>query len=155
MLRLLWLVPALPLAGAVVLALFGGTLGRRRAAVVGVGSVATAAAITILIAIAFLTAPPAGDAYTQTLWRWFEVAGFRPAIALRLDALSLLMALVVTFVGALIHLYSAEFMWDDEGFTRFFAYMNLFVASMLTLVLAPSLLCCSSGGRASGSASTC
>jgi NADH-quinone oxidoreductase subunit L len=61
-------------------------------------------------------------------------------VDLDLDALSLVMTLVVTVVGFLIHLYSTEYMADDEGFSRFFAYMNLFVASMLVLVLADNLL---------------
>jgi len=68
------------------------------------------------------------------------VGDFRPEIALYFDAVTLLMVLVITFVGFLIHLYSIEYMRDDEGFSRFFAYMNLFVASMLTLVLANNLL---------------
>ena len=68
------------------------------------------------------------------------VGGFRASVTFYLDALSLVMMLVVTFVGFLIHLYSAEFMAEDEGYSRFFAYMNLFVGSMLTLVLADNLL---------------
>ena len=68
------------------------------------------------------------------------LAGFQPAIAFYLDALSLIMTLVVTFVSFLIHLYSAEFMIESEGYSRFFAYMNLFVASMVTLLLADNLL---------------
>jgi NADH-quinone oxidoreductase subunit L len=80
------------------------------------------------------------QAYTQVLWTWIDVAGFEPQIAFYLDALSLVMILVVTFVGFLIHIYSAEFMIEDEGFSRFFGYMNLFVASMITLLLANNLL---------------
>ena len=78
--------------------------------------------------------------YTQTLWTWIDVGSFRPQIAFYLDALSLVMMLVVTFVSFLIHLYSAEFMRTDEGYSRFFAYMNLFVACMVTLLLADNLL---------------
>ena len=78
--------------------------------------------------------------YTQTLWTWIDVGSFRPQIAFYLDALSLVMMLVVTFVSFLIHLYSTEFMRADEGYSRFFAYMNLFVASMVTLLLADNLL---------------
>ena len=104
------------------------------------GAVAASAIISILIAAAFLSAPPASGMYTQTLWTWIDVGSFRPQIAFYLDALSLVMMLVVTFVSFLIHLYSAEFMRDDEGYSRFFAYMNLFVASMVTLLLANNLL---------------
>lgn len=140
MITLLWLIPALPLASALVLVLFGSRLSRRAAAVVGVGSIGLSALVTSLVAVSFLSAPPAGNSYTQRLWTWISVAGFEPQIGLHLDALSLVMVLVVTFVGFLIHVYSAEFMIEDEGYSRFFAYMNLFVAAMLTLLLADNLL---------------
>ncbi len=86
------------------------------------------------------SSPPPGHAFAQTLWTWISVGGFSPRIELCLDPLSLVMALVVTFVGFLILLYSAEYMDEDEGYSRFFAYMDLFVASMLMLVLAENLL---------------
>ena len=140
MFRLLWLIPAIPFASFAVLALFGPRISKKAAAVIGVGSIAASAVISILITWKFLAFPPPGDSYTQVLWTWIDVAGFRPQIAFYLDALSLIMTLVVTFVSFLIHLYSAEFMIESEGYTRFFAYMNLFVASMVTLVLADNLL---------------
>jgi NADH-quinone oxidoreductase subunit L len=140
MLSLLWLIPALPLASALVLVLFGARFSRRATAVVGVGSIGLSALITILVAVSFFSAPPSGNSYTQVLWTWINVAGFEPEIGFYLDPLSLVMVLVVTFVGFLIHIYSAEFMIEDEGYSRFFAYMNLFVASMITLLLANNLL---------------
>ena len=140
MLELLWLVPAIPFAGALVLAVLGARMSHKSVTTVGVGSVAASAIISILIAAAFLSAPPAPEMYTQTLWTWIDVGSFRPQIAFYLDALSLVMMLVVTFVSFLIHLYSAEFMRTDEGYSRFFAYMNLFVACMVTLLLADNLL---------------
>ena len=140
MISLLWLIPALPFASALILALIGSRLSKRLAASLGVGSIGLSAVITILVAISFFTAPPAGASYTQLLWTWIDVAGFRPQIGLYLDSLSLVMLLVVTFVGFLIHVYSAEFMIEDDGYSRFFAYMNLFVASMLTLLLGNNLL---------------
>jgi len=136
----MWLIPALPFASALLLVLFGSRFSRRAAAAVGVGSIGLSALVTILVAASFLSAPPAGNSYTQVLWTWINVAGFEPQIGLYLDALSLVMVLVVTFVGFLIHIYSAEFMIEDEGYSRFFAYMNLFVASMITLLLANNLL---------------
>src|SRR5262249_23896695 len=123
-----------------LLVLFGSRLSRRGAAAVGVGSIGLSALITILVASSFWSAPPAGNSYTQVLWTWIEVAGFQPQIGLYLDALSVVMILVVTFVGFLIHIYSAEVMIEDPGYSRFFAYMNLFVASMITLLLANNLL---------------
>jgi len=138
--RLLWLIPALPLAGFLMLALLGGRMPRRTAAVTGTGSVGLSAVLTMLIGIQFIRTPPAEGSYTQVLWKWIGVAGFEPRIAFYLDALSLLMIFVVTFVAFWIHVYSTEFMIEDEAYSRFFAYMNLFVASMLILVLADNLL---------------
>src|SRR5215469_5699783 len=138
--QLLWLIVAMPLVSALVLAVLGSHLSRRVVAAWGVGSIGVSAVITMLVAVEFVSSPPAGNAYTQFLWTWINVAGFQPHIGFYLDALSLVMIFVVTFVGFWIHLYSAEFMMHDEGYSRFFAYMNLFVASMLTLLLADNLL---------------
>ena len=139
MLQFLWLIPALPFAGFLILALGGRRLSRVQAAAVGVGSVGLSMVLTILIGARFIGSPP-GNAPVQVLWTWMSVGGFRPEIAFRLDALSLTMTAVITVVGFLIHLYSSEFMAGDEGYSRFFAYMNLFVGAMLTLVLADNLL---------------
>jgi NADH-quinone oxidoreductase subunit L len=140
----LWLIPALPLAGFAALALagrrLGRRLGRRAPAVIGAGTAGAAAALCAMIAVRFFESPPPGRAFAETLWTWISVEGFAPRIELYLDPLSLVMALVVTFVGFLILLYSAEFMEEEEGYSRFFAYMDLFVASMLILVLAKNLL---------------
>jgi NADH-quinone oxidoreductase subunit L len=134
---LLWLIPAIPFASALVLALFGRSLSKRVVAIAGTGSIGLSALISLAIVPAFLAS---ATPYTQVLWTWIDVAGFRPEIAFYLDPVSLLMIAVVTFVSFLIHLYSAEFMEEDEGYSRFFAYMNLFVASMVVLVLADNLL---------------
>ena len=138
MLRLLWLVPALPFASSLVLALV--RLPRRAVAWIATSSIAASTIISLLVAGSFLSTPPAAFAYTEALWRWFDAGSLHPEIALYLDPLSLIMMVVVAFVSFLIHLYSTEFMSGDDGYNRFFAYMNLFVASMLTLVLADNLL---------------
>ena len=140
MISWLWLIPTLPLASATFLILFGASLPRRAVAALGVGSVGLSAVVTVLMAFSFVTAPPAGHDYTQILWTWIGVGAFQPQIGLYLDALSLVMILVVTFVGFLIHIFAAEFMIEDQSYGRYFAYMNLFVASMLTLLLANNLL---------------
>ena len=138
MLGLLWLVPAMPFASALALAVL--RFPRRVVAWIAVGSIAASSAVSLLVTFSFLHTPPVAHAYTQVLWRWLDVGGFRPEIALYLDPLSLIMVVVVAFVSFLIHLYSTEFMIGDDGYARFFAYMNLFVASMLTLLLADNLL---------------
>ena len=140
MFDLLWLVPALPFAGFLILALFGKRIGKTASGITGVGSVGLSALLALIIGITFISSPPSGNSYNITLWQWFDVGGFNPSIALHLDSLAIVFMFVITFVGFLIHLYSAEFMIDDEGYSRFFAYMNLFVGSMLTLVLADNFL---------------
>ena len=140
MLDILWIIPTLPFLGFLILALFGARMNRTVASIVGVGSVSLAALITIIIAIGFMASPPEGYAYQLTLWTWFDVGGFNPGIAFHLDAMTIVFMFVITFVGSLIHLYSVEYMEHEEGFARFFAYMNLFVGAMLTLVMADNLL---------------
>jgi NADH-quinone oxidoreductase subunit L len=136
----LWLIPALPFAGAFVLIVFGPKMAHKAVAIIGPGTIAVSAIISILITYSFITSPPPDHVFVQNLWTWLDVGGFHPHIALYLDALSLLMTLVVTFVSFMIHWYSTEFMRGDEGYSRFFAYMNLFVASMVTLLLGDNLL---------------
>jgi NADH-quinone oxidoreductase subunit L len=139
MMQLLWLVPMLPLAGFLILALAGARLSSRAVAVIGTGSVGLSAVAALLTAVGFITAAPP-RAVTLSFWVWFQAGGFQPAVAFYLDALAVVMMLVITFVGFLIHLYSTGFMTDDPGYSRFFAYLNLFFAAMLTLVLADNLV---------------
>src|SRR5512140_3578775 len=138
MLEALWLVPVLPLLGFAVLAIFGARFPRPLVAGIGAGTVLLSLALCIVVAVGFWHAP--AEPYRQVLWTWMYAAGFESNIAFHLDALSLVMSLVVCFVGFLIHVYSAEYMEGDAGYSRFFAYMNLFVAMMLTLLLADDLL---------------
>ena len=115
-------------------------MSRRIVSVVATIPMAVSCAIAFLISAFFYFSPPEGDAYVQNLATWFDVSGYHIGFGLYLDALSLVMMTVVTFVGLLILLYSVRFMREDEDYSRFFAYMNLFVASMLILLLADNLL---------------
>ncbi len=137
---LLWVAPFAPIASFVVLALWGARMPRGLIALLGAGSVGLAAAVAVGIAVQFTTSPPPNREFTQVLWSWIHVGGFDPEIALRLDPLSLVMLLVVTVVGFFIHLYSTEYMAEDDRYARFFSYMNLFVGAMLFLVLGDNLL---------------
>ncbi len=137
---LLWLIPTIPMVGFVVLALAGARLPRAAIASIGVCSIAASAVLALVLSGMFILSPPVDHVCRQTLWTWIGVDGFAATIGFYFDALALVMVLVVTFVGFLIHLYSAEFMAGDEGYGRYFAYMNLFVASMLVLLLADNLL---------------
>ncbi len=139
MVEWLALVPFLPLAGFILL-VSGRWLPHRAVAVIGAGSVGAAMVVALTVAWRFFAAPPPTHAFRQVLWDWIIVGSFTPQIAFRLDALSLTMMCVITIVGFLIVLYSTRFMAEEEGYGRFFAYMDLFVASMLTLVLADNML---------------
>ena len=138
--NLLWLVPALPFAGGLILILSGSRLPRAVVPWIGAGSVGISAIITIFIGFEYLSNAETLRSFDQVLWTWMSVAGFTPQIGLHLDALSLVFIFVITFVGFLIHMYSSEFMLEDEGYARFFTFMNLFVGSMLVLVLADNLV---------------
>ncbi len=138
--NLLWLVPFLPLAGFLILALFGTKIQRSLVPVIGSGVVGISALITLIIGLQFMNTAAPGAVVEQHLWTWFSIGGFHPEMTLHLDALSLTFIFVITFVGFLIHMFSAEYMREDEGYSRFFAYMNLFIFSMLVLVMANDLL---------------
>jgi NADH-quinone oxidoreductase subunit L len=134
------LIPALPLLGFLVLSLFGRLLSNKSIAIIGAGTICIAAVITILLGIQFLQTPPEGGVYTQLLWSWFNTGDLSVDISLRVDALSLVFIFIITFVGALIHIYSTAFMRHDRDYARFFACMNLFVFAMLLLVMADNLV---------------
>ena len=138
--RYLFLIPALPLAGFLVLALVGRRLRKELVSVLGAGTVFASAVLATAAGVVLLKTPPAGGAFIQRLWQWVSVGGFESTISLYFDGLALVMVLVVTWVGFLILLYSTEFMGAEEGFVRFFACMDLFIGSMLLLVLAADLI---------------
>jgi NADH-quinone oxidoreductase subunit L len=134
------LIPAIPLMGFLIIILFSRFIPRKGIALIGVGSVTLSSLLTIVAAVKFISSPPEGGAWTSYIYTWINTADFTADVSFRFDALSLVFCFIITFVGALIHLYSVEFMRGDEGFSRFFAYMNLFISSMLILVLADNLL---------------
>jgi NADH-quinone oxidoreductase subunit L len=138
-LSLLWLVPALPLAGAVANLFFGRSLGRR-AGSLPTAVVAASFVIAALMVLRLTDLPAEGRVVTRHLFDWISVGDLHVGADLRLDALSAVMILVVTGVGALIHLYAIGYMDGDPRYGRFFAYLNLFVFFMLMLVLAGNLL---------------
>jgi NADH-quinone oxidoreductase subunit L len=140
MTQFIWLIPGLPLMSFLIIALFGRVIPKRTTAILGAGSVIISALMTVIAGIEFLSAKPSEGFASSFVYTWLSAGNLNASISFRFDSLSLVFCFVITFVGALIHLYSVEFMKDDEGFSRFFAYMNLFVASMLILVLADNLL---------------
>jgi len=125
-----------PLAGFIVNALFGRLLPRRMVGWIGAGSVGLA----FVFALLALSQVLGGHRLDQTYFTWWQSADFNVPFNLYLDQLSTLMILVITGVGFLIHVYSIGYMREDPGYSRFFAYMNLFVFTMLLLVLSGNLL---------------
>src|SRR5947199_2365106 len=130
------LVLLAPLAGFLVNALLGRLLPRRVVGWVGAGSIGLA----FVFALVVLSQVLSGQKLDQTYFIWWQSGDFNVPFNLYVDALSTLMILVITGVGFLIHVYSIGYMREDAGFSRFFAYMNLFVFSMLLLVLSGNLV---------------
>ncbi|AJJ05581.1 NADH dehydrogenase subunit L [Yersinia pseudotuberculosis] len=139
--NLLYLTILLPLLGFLLLAFSRGRWSENTAATVGVGSIGLTALVTLYVAVDFLSQKATGvQVFNQTLWNWMSVGTFNIPLTLTLDGLSLTMLSVVTGVGFLIHMYASWYMRGEEGYSRFFAYTNLFIASMVVLVLADNLL---------------
>jgi NADH-quinone oxidoreductase subunit L len=130
-----WLIPALPLIGALLNMVFGRVIGRR-AHWIAVPAVAG----SFLAACAAFAAVRGGDAVTTTLYSWIVAGEFEASVTALVDPLSGVMLLIVTGVGLLIHLYSIGYMHGDPGYPRFFAYLNLFLFSMTMLVLSANFL---------------
>ncbi len=134
----LWLVPALPLLGAAVNGLLVRNRHKSLATAIGIG----APGLSLLVALACLAeflARPGHAAFEQVLYPW-TAGALRIDVAFLLDPLSAIMLFVVTFVGFVIHVYSVGYMGREEGYRRFFAYMNLFMGAMLLLVLGSNYL---------------
>lgn len=137
---LLWVIVAMPFAAFLLLALFGNKLPVSFTALLAVAGTFVAALLTMALGWEFISSPPEAGALESHLWTWMNAGGLSVDISFHLDSLSLVFIFVITFVGFLILVYSTEFMQGDDGYARFFAYINLFIGSMLILVLADSLL---------------
>ncbi|PYQ32499.1 MAG: NADH-quinone oxidoreductase subunit L [Acidobacteria bacterium] len=140
MLNHLWLIPALPLLGFLLNGLFGKRLGNGFVSLVGpLSSFLSAVAGTVAV-LQYHHQYPNGDRHVDVVYNWISSGGVGADLAFQLDPLSIVMLLVVTWVGFLIHLYSVGYMAHEEGYWRYFSYLNLFLAEMLVLVLGSSYL---------------
>jgi NADH-quinone oxidoreductase subunit L len=133
------LIPLLPFLGAALLFLFGRRLKRESVLIVAAGAIAGSAYLSFDAFFNFLPAVVEEGGLRDRVWTWMATGNLSVDLAFRLDALSGLLCLVITFIGFLIHLYSAGYMEHDADYPRFFAYLNLFCGSMLVLVLGDSL----------------
>ncbi len=149
-LPLLWLVPALPLLGAIVNGLGAGRLPRKVVSTIGVGTVGVSFAVALGCFFSLLAFPADMQIFLQTLFAWMDSGDLSVPVRLALDPLSAVMTLVVTGVGFLIHVYSTGYMGHEKAYGRYFAYLNLFTFSMLMLVLADNFVLLFFGWEAVG-----
>jgi NADH-quinone oxidoreductase subunit L len=140
MLDLVWLIPALPLVGGLLLIVFGAKLGEPRAG--WLATIATTSSFVVTVAVYFdmLSRSAEERSHVVSLFEWIPVGSLQIDLAFLADPLSVTMALFVTGIGSLIHLYAVGYMHGDPKFSKFFLYLNLFVFSMLMLVLGENLL---------------
>jgi NADH-quinone oxidoreductase subunit L len=135
-----YLMPLLPLAGFVVLVAYGRRLGDPVAGWVGTAAVAGAFVVACLVLAALLQQPADHRVFLHDYFTWFHAGGLTVPVGILVDPLSITMCMFITGVSALIHLYSVGYMKGDRDYSKFFIYLNLFVFSMLVLVLANNLL---------------
>lgn len=135
-----WLIPFAPGAAAVILIVFGRSLSRRLVVRLACGSVAVSFLLCVLSVLG-LRAARGSDPYpARVLFSWIKAGDFRADVAFRFDPLAAVMALVITGVGLLIHVYSTGYLAREKSYARYFAALNLFTFSMLLLVLASNLV---------------
>lgn len=138
MIKLVWLVPLLPLIGFIIIGLFGKKLSKGLVGIIGSGAVAGAFAIAL--GVFFELKGGAQKEYTVELFNWISAGKLSIPFSFLIDPLSSLFLLIITGIGFLIHVYSVGYMSHDEGFSRFFAYLNLFIFFMLLLVMGSNYL---------------
>jgi NADH-quinone oxidoreductase subunit L len=145
-----FLIPLFPLLGFAVLAAAGRRIGNPLAGWLATAMVGSSFVVTVLVFIGLFSQAPGNRAFVQTWFSWLPVDHLQVSMGVLVDPLSLTMAAFVTGVSTLIHLYSIGYMEHDEQFPKFFLYLNLFVASMLLLVLASNFLLCFLGWEGVG-----
>jgi NADH-quinone oxidoreductase subunit L len=136
----LWIIPLLPLMGAAANGIFGGRWQKKVITAVALSSATLAFLLALEAVREFLTLFPNQIPWIRTYFTWISAGGFQADFALQVDQLTVIMLLVVTGVGWLIHIYSTGYMQDDPGYRRFFSYLNLFMFFMLVLILAANYL---------------
>jgi NADH-quinone oxidoreductase subunit L len=140
MMDYVWLIPLFPLIGFLVNGLLGKSLPKGVVGTIGSLAVGASFLVTVAIFFEFLKLPADVKAVEKTVFTWIAAGPFKAEAAFLIDPLSLIMMLVVSGVSTLIHIYSIGYMWDEEGFYRYFSYLNLFVFAMLILVSANNFL---------------
>jgi len=136
----IWLIPSFPAVGFILNGLLGKRLPRHFVSFVGCLSVLASFIVSLAFLLELLKLPPEARILEGDVFEWIVSGEFSTAVGFRIDPLSIVMCLVVSGVGFLIHVYSVGYMHDDPGYPRYFTYLNLFVFMMLTLVTANNVL---------------
>ena len=140
MIDVVWLIPALPLAGFLVLAIVGKRLGEPKAGYLATAMAALSFVVTVGVFFDLLSRSHEERSVVKTLFTWMAAGNFKVETGFLVDPLSITMCLFVTGIGSLIHLYAIGYMHGDPKFSKFFVYLNLFVFSMLMLILGSNML---------------
>ena len=140
MIDVVWLIPALPLVGFLVLVITGRRLGEPKAGWLATAMCGASFLVTAGVFFDLLSRSSEERSVTKTLFTWMAAGNFKVSTAFLVDPLSITMALFVTGIGSLIHLYAIGYMHGDPKFSKFFVYLNLFIFSMLVLVLGSNML---------------
>ena len=166
----LWLIPLLPFIGAATNAIFGRKLqnssfgkdlskrlhiGSLGVSAVAIGAMLVAFTLVLVNFAKLVSLDPGPRSLFTHAWQMVRIGSLDVNFSFAMDPLAAVMCLIITGVGSLIHIYAASYMETEPSYWRFFTYLNLFVFSMLLLVLGDNFIVMFSGGRASGSAATC
>ena len=137
---LVWLIPLFPLIGFLLNGLIGKRMGDKAVGIIGSGAMLFSFIVSGYLLLKYLALHQIGAEFHSTLFSWISVADLQLSVSFQVDSLSLMMAVMVTGVAFLIHVYSIGYMQGDDGFARFFSYMNLFSFMMLVLVLSDNYI---------------
>ncbi len=138
--HMIWMIPVLPLTGAIINLLIGKRLPRRVVDIIAVGSISLSFALAVTAYFHLISLPADQRQFTDTVYTWIGLGSFQVNLAFLIDPLSAVMILIVSGVGSVIHLYSVGYMHGDKRYSRYFAFLNLFAFAMLLLVLSSSIL---------------
>ena len=140
MMDYVWLIPLFPFIGFVINGLWGKRLSKGWVGTIGCLTVGLSFLVTVKIFLEFIQLPLDARPVEKVVYTWMSAAPFQAQVAFLIDPLSLIMMLVVSGVSTLIHIYSVSYMYEEEGFYRYFSFLNLFVFAMLLLVSANNFL---------------
>ena len=140
LLKLAWLVPFFPLVGCIINGFFGLRIGKNAVGLIACGGPILSFFVTVIMLITLMTMPAEERLFEQVLFTWMAAGDFHVDFGFQIDPLAIVMMMVVTGVGSIIHIYSIGYMHEEYSYYRFFSYLNLFMFAMLLLVMGSNFL---------------